>query len=170
MPAPKPKDPLDDPIARFVNEVNAYLAMKRDVAPPPKHDTGNPWDDLQRNWDELKRHIRRCYEALVGAAPEITERVQAIISVGNEIKALTDDPYILNPVEGVVARAVDEHNEMGNVMTRMASATSFPAVMSLFAELLGFGGRTVVRRNEVNDMLNDLTAYYLLRPEPPASA
>ena len=170
MSAPLPKNPLDDPIARFVTAVNEFLAMKADVDPPPKHRTGNPWDDLQRNWEEFKRHIRRCHEALVGAQPEVAQRLENIISVGCEIKALTDDPNIVNPVDGVVMRATDERAEIGNIIPRMANATSFPTVMSLIGELLGLGTRTVTRRKEIATKLNDLTAYFLMRTPPRDSA
>jgi hypothetical protein len=167
---PQPKDPLDDPIARFVTAVNEFLALKRDVDPPPKHSTGNALQDLMQNWEEFKRHIRRCHEALVGAQPEVAERLEAIVSVGCEIKALTDDPNIVNPVDGVVIRAMDERAEIGNIIPSMANATSFPAVMSLIGELLGLGTRTINRRKEIANMLNDLTAYFLLRPPPRDSA
>ena len=83
MPAPQPKDPLDDPIARFVTAVNEFLAMKADVDPLPKQPrTQNPIEDLMRNWEEFKRHIRSCHEAMVGAQPEAEERLQTIVSVG----------------------------------------------------------------------------------------
>jgi hypothetical protein len=42
-----------------------------------------------------------------GAQPEVAQRWEAIVSVDNEIKALTDDPNIINPVYGVVIRAKD---------------------------------------------------------------
>lgn len=144
--------------------------MKRDVDPPPKHNTGNPIQDLMQNWEELKRHIQRCREVLVGAQPEVAQRLEQIISVGCEIKQLTDDPNIVNPVDAVVIRATDERAEIGNIIPRMASATSVATVMSLFGDLLGLGSRTVTRRKEIAKALNDLTAYFLLRPPPRDSA
>lgn len=170
MSAPLPKDPLDDLISRFVNAVNEFLAMNADVDPAPKHDTGNPLVDLMQNWEEFKRHIQRSREALVGSQPERQARLEVIVSVGNEIKAITDDPYIVNPVDGVVTRATDERAEFGNIIPTMAKATSFSTVMSLIGELFGFGTRTSARRKEIADLLNDLQAYYLLRPQPPESA
>ncbi|OSC26725.1 hypothetical protein B8W69_16115 [Mycobacterium vulneris] len=170
MPAPQPKDPLDDPIARFVTAVNEFIAMKRDVDPPSKHNTGNPIQDLMQNWQEFKRHIQRCREALVGAQPEVAQRLEQIISVGREIKALTDDPNIVNPVDAVVIRATDERAEIGNIIPRMANATSFATVMSLIGELFGLGTRTVTRRKEIAKALDDLTAYFLLRMPPRDSA
>lgn len=170
MSAPLPKDPLDDPVARFVTAVNEFLAMDANVDPAPKHNTGNPLQDLMQNWEEFKRHIQRSREALIGAQPERHERLEAIVSLGTEIKALTDDPFIVNPVNGVVIRATDERAEFGNIIPRMANATSFPTVMSLIGDLLGFGTRTIARRKEIADMLNDLTAYFLLRPPPRDSA
>ncbi|WP_131813716.1 hypothetical protein [Mycolicibacterium fortuitum] len=169
--APKPSDPLDDLIARFVTAVNEFLTTKAHVdPPPPKQNTGNPWDDLQRNWEEFKRHIRRCYEALVGAQPEVAQRLDVIVSLGCEIKALTDDPNITNPVDGVVVRATDERAEVGNIIPRMANATSFPTVMSLIGELLGLGTRTVARRKEIHAQLDALTAYYILGMPPQGPA
>jgi hypothetical protein len=158
--------PLDDPIARFDIAVNEFLSMRRNVDPPPKHDTGNPLQDLMQNWEEAKRHIQRCREALVGAQPEVTDRLEAIISVGNEIKALTDDPNIVKPVDGVVIRATDERAEIGNIIPSMARATSIPTVMSLLGELLGLGTRSVARRREILKLLTDLRAYFLLQPPP----
>src|SRR5260370_24673973 len=102
MSAPLPKDPLDDPIARFRAAVEEFLAMKADLDPPTKHNTGNPLQDLMQNWDEFKRHIQRSREALIGRQPEIAQRLESIISVGCEIKTLTDDPNIVNPVNAVV--------------------------------------------------------------------
>ncbi|WP_163731725.1 hypothetical protein [Mycobacterium gallinarum] len=171
MPAPNPQDPLDDPISRFVAAVNEFLAIKADVDPLPRQPrTQNPIDDLMRNWEEFKRHLRRCYEAMVGAQPEVAQRLEQIISVGNEIKALTDDPNIVSPVDGVVMRAIDERAEIGNFIPRLANATSFPTVMSMIGELAGVGKRTVTRRKEIAAKLNDLTAYFLLRPPPRESA
>ncbi|MEZ0362327.1 hypothetical protein ACAG26_01290 [Mycobacterium sp. pUA109] len=170
MNAPLPKDPLDDPISRFVTAVNEFLALNADVDPAPKHNTGNPLQDLMQNWEELKRHIQRAREALIGTQDERRERLETIVSVGTEIKALTDDPYIVNPVDGVVTRATDERAEFGNIIPSMAKATSIPTVLSLLGELLGFGTRTITRRKEIADLLNDLTAYFLLRPPPRDSA
>jgi hypothetical protein len=90
--------------------------------------------------------------------------------VGREIKALTDDPNIVNPVNGVVTRATDERSEVGSIIPRIGNATSFPTVMSLIAELLGFGTRSATRRKEIADLLNDLTAYFLMKPPPRESA
>ena len=42
-----------------------------------------------RNWEEAKQRIHRCREALVG----------------NEIRALTDNPNIVHPVNGDPGRA-----------------------------------------------------------------
>jgi hypothetical protein len=170
MSAPLPIDPLDEPITEFVTAVNGFLAMKADVDPPLKHNTGNPVQDLQQNWEEIKRHIRRCHEALVGVQPEVAQRLDAIVLVGSEINALTDDPNIVNPVNAVVMRATDERAEVGNIIPRMANATSFPTVMSLLGELLGLGTRTITRRKEIASSLDALTAYYLLRMPPRDSA
>ena len=170
MSAPLPKDPLDDPITRFVTAVNEFLAMKADVDPPPKHNTGNPIDDLMRNWEEFKRHLQRCREALLGAEPEVAQRLESIISVGNEIKALTDDPNITAPVDSVVMRAIDERADIGNIITRLANATSLPTVLSMIVDLAGFGKSSLTRRREIVVMLNNLTAYFLLRPPPRDSA
>lgn len=170
MSAPLPKDPLDEPIARFVTAVNEFLAMKADVDPPPKHRTGNPLEDLQQNWAEFKRHLGRCHEALVGAQPEVAERLEAIVSVGCEIKALTDDPNIVTPVNDLVRMATEERAEIGNIIPRIGNATSFPTVMALIGELLGLGSRSVTRRQEIARRLNDLTAYFLMRTPPRDSA
>jgi hypothetical protein len=170
MAIPLPKDPLDDLVARFVSATNEFLALNADVDPAPRHDTGNPLLDLMHNWDEFKRHIQRSREALIGAEPERRARLDVIVDVGCEIKALTEDYHITNPVDGVVMRATDERAEFGNIIPVMAKATSFSAVMSLIGELLGFGTRTIARRKEIADLLNDLQAYYLLRPHPPESA
>jgi hypothetical protein len=171
MSIPLPKDPLDDPIARFVTAVNEFLAIKATgVDPPQQIKTGNFMHDLTQNWEEFKRHLGRCHTALVGAQPEVAQRLEAIISVGREIKALTDDPNIVNPVNGVVTRATDERAEVGSIIPRIGNATSFPTVMSLIAELLGFGTRSATRRKEIADLLNDLTAYFLMKPPPRESA
>jgi hypothetical protein len=171
VPQPQRKDPLDEPIARFVAAVNEFLAMKADVDPlPTQPRIDNPLQDLMRNWEEFKRHLGRCHTALVGAQPEVAQRLEKIISVGNEIKSLTDDPNIVNPVNGVVMRAMDERAEMGNIIPRIANATSIPTVMSLIGELLGLGTRTITRRKEIAGMLNDLTAYFLMRPPARESA
>lgn len=170
MPNPQPKDPLDDLVANFVNATNQFLALNADVNPSPKHDTGNPLQDLMQNWDEFKKHIQRSREALVGAQPERRGRLEAIVSIGSKIKSHTDDEFIVNPVDGVVTRATDELAEFGNIIPLMAKATSISTVVSLIGELLGFGTRTIARRKEIADLLNDLQAYYLMRPQPPESA
>lgn len=171
MPTPRPIDPLDDPIYRFVAAVNAYLAVTANVDPPAKiSGSQNPLEHIQRNWDEFKRHIQRSREALLGMQDERREHLETIVSIGVEIKALTDDPCIVNPVDGVVVRATDERAELGNIIPHMANATSVPTVMSLIGELFGFGTRALARRREITKMLDDLTAYFLLRPPPRQSA
>lgn len=171
MAQPPPIDPLDEPISQFVVKVNEFLAIKAKVDPPPKKDgTGNFLQDLVQNWEEIKRHIRRSYEATVGVQPEVAQKLDDILSLGNRIKALTDDPFVVNPVDGVVIRVTEERTEIGNIIPTMANATSIPTVMSLMGELLGFGTRTVARRKEITELLTDLTAYYLLRLPPRESA
>lgn len=171
MPAPRPIDPLDDPISRFCTAVNAFLAMSVDVDPPVKiSGSQNPFEHIQRNWEEFKRHIQRSREALIGVQDERLERLEAILSVANEIKALTGDPYIVSPVDGVAMRATDERAEFGNIIPAMSSATSVPTVLALIGELLGFGTRTIARRQEIAKLLNDLTAYYLMKSPPRDSA
>lgn len=169
MSAPLPKDPLDDPIARFVTAVNEFLTIKSvEVDPPQQIKTGNFMHDLTQNWEEFKRHLGRCHTALVGAQPEVAQRLEAIISVGNEIKSLTDEVDIVNPVNGVVTRVTDERAEIGSIIPRIGDATSFSTIMSLIGELLGFGNRSVERRKEITKLLNDLTVFFLLRPPPAA--
>lgn len=171
MPQPRPIDPLDDLIARFVTATNEFLAMKANVDPPEQITrTQNPIEDIMRGWEELKRHLQRCRVAMLGAEPEVAQRLENMIKVGNEIKSLTDDHHITNPVDGVVMRAIDERAVIGNVIQRLGNATSFPTVMSTFVDLAGFGKDSAARRKEIAKLLDDLQAYYLLRPEPPASA
>jgi len=75
--------------------------------------------------EEFKRHLGRCHTHSSGPA-EVAQRLEAIISVGCEIKALTHDPNIVNPVNGVVTRATDERAEVGSIIPRIGNATSFP--------------------------------------------
>ncbi|BBX06404.1 hypothetical protein [Mycolicibacterium aichiense] len=152
-------DPLDDLIPRFIAEAVEFLAMKADVDPPPKIDTGNPVLDFMQNWEEVKRHIHRCGQALAGRQPEVAQRLDNIISLGNAIKKLTDDPNILNPVDGVVMRMIDERAEYGKIIPQMANATSISTVISLIGELLGFGNRTIARRKEIAEMLEAMRMY-----------
>lgn len=171
MPAPQPKDPLDDPIARFVTAVNDFLVIRADVGPPPTRSrTQNPIDDLMRNWEALKAHLRKCHAALVGAEPEVDERLQRIVSVGNEILDLTDDVLITTPVQDLVRMASEERNEIRNVIARLGDATSVPTVLALVGELVGVSSRTKERHLQIARTLDALTAYFLIRMPPQDSA
>lgn len=170
MSAPLPKDRLDEPVAQFVAAVKHFLDKEKvEVEPPIQVRTQNPIENLVRNWEEIKRHIRRVHQALVGAEPEGKGRLQAIVSRGSVVIGLTDDPYIVGPVEGLVRMATEEQAEIGNFIERLGRATSLATVLQLFAEAAGFGSRTADRRQAISTALNDLTAYYLLMP-PPDSA
>jgi hypothetical protein len=168
MSAPLPKEPLDEPIMRFVTAVKEFLAIKpADVDPPTQTaKTQNPLDDLKRSWEEGKRHLRRCHEALVGAEPEVDERLQRIVSVGSEVISLTDDPHIVGPVESLVRLASEERVDVGNIISRFGQATSVLTVLTLLAESLGFRTRSATRGKEIATTLDALTAYYLLEMPP----
>ena len=168
MSAPLPKDPLDEPITRFVTVVNEFLAVKAaDIDPPePQTKTQNPIEDIKRSWEELKRQLRKCHEVLVGAEPEVDERLQTIVSVGSEVIALTDDTHIVGPVENLVRMATEQRVDIKNAATRLGEATSVLTVLAVFADLAGIGKRAATRKEEIATALDDLTAYYLLQMPP----
>lgn len=172
MSAPLPKDPLDDLIAEFVTAVNEFLAFKAaDVDPPmPPTKTQNPIEDIKRSWEELKRQLRKCHEVLVGAEPEVDERLQKIVSVGSEVIALTDDRHIVCPIEDLVRMATEQRVDIKNAAKRLGDATSILTVLALLGELAGFGQRAVSRKKEIATTLDALTAYYLLQMPPRDSA
>jgi hypothetical protein len=167
----QPKDPLDDPITRFVNAVNEFLDFKvEDIAPTKPASTGDPVEDIKRGWDEVKRLLRKGYDKLVGARPEVDGMLERIVSTGSEILGMTDDEHIVVPVQNAVRLASDERIEIERMTTWMGKATSIGGVTALMLELLGFGNRSKPRREQIANELNDLTAYYLMRTPPPKSA
>lgn len=173
MPVPQPVDPLDDLITRFVASVNEFLfmALEADVEPPAEiASTGNPFVDISRGWEELKRLFGRIHEVLVGAEPEVDERLQAIIETGSDVTGMTEDPYIVGPVEDVVRLAEEHRVDIGNIIARLGNAKSLPAVIALFAELAGFKPRVAARLQEIRTQLEALTAYYILGMPPQGPA
>jgi hypothetical protein len=169
MSSPLPKDPLDEPITRFVTAVNEFLAIKAaDIDPPEQQaKTQNPIEDIKRSWEEFKRQLRKSHEVLVGAEPEVDERLQKIVSVGSEAVALTDDPHIVGPIENLVRMATEQRVDIKNAATRLGEATSFLNVLAVFGDLAGIGQRAATRKKEIATALDALTAYYLLRQMPP---
>lgn len=170
MSAPLPKDPLDEPIARFVAAVKHFLDKEKVEVESPKQVRIQNVLDVMLVWEELKRHLGRVHQALVGAEPEAKERLQTIVSLGSVVIGLTDDPHIVGPVEDLVRMASEEQAEIGNFIERLGKATSLPAVLQLLSEATGFGSRGVARRNEIATTLDALTAYYLLQMPPRDSA
>jgi hypothetical protein len=105
MPAPQPKDPLDDPIAEFVRAIDEFLSMNLDFdSPPPIQPAGpNPtWDDIKRVWEDSKRALRKAHGSFVGVQPEITERLEVVTVKGAVVLELTDDPHIVGPVNDLM--------------------------------------------------------------------
>lgn len=153
---------------RFVTAVNEFLTYK--VAdldpPPPPAKTQNPIEDIKRTWEEGKRHLRRCHTVMVGAEPEVDERLQRIISLGAEVVALTDDPHIVNPVETLVRLATELRADIGNIIARLGQATSIWTFLTLLGELVGFRTRAVERTENIAATRDSLTAYYLLQMPP----
>lgn len=173
MPAPQPFDPLDDLITRFVASVNEFLfmALEADVEPPAEvARSGNPFVDIPRGWEELKRLLGRIHEVLVGAEPEVDERLQAIIEAGSDVVGMTEDPYIVGPVEEVVRLAEEHRVDIGNIVVRLGNAQSLPTVIALLGELSGFRPRVAGRLQEIRTQLEALTAYYILGMPPQGPA
>ncbi|MGU3651207.1 hypothetical protein [Mycolicibacterium sp. A43C] len=157
-------DPLENAIHRFIIAVNEFISIKTDVSDPPKHTpTNNPLADIQRVWDDFKKQLRKSYEVAKGAEPEVAAKLETIIAVGNEVKALTDDPAVLNPVDKVVVSATDERAEIAAFIPRLGNATSFSSVMEMIGELFNLSSRTTTRRHDIAKATNDLTAYLMRR-------
>lgn len=177
MSTPLPKDPLDDPITRFVAAVNAFLEFKAaDLPGPLPEPPTKPQNlieaiaNLKQTWEEAKRHLRKIHVALVGAEPDVDERLQSIISVGAEVVALSDDRHIIGPVEDVVRMATEHRADIKSAVTRLGEATSLPTVLAVFKDLAGFGERGTARKKKIATALDSLTAYYLLQMPPEDSA
>ncbi len=175
MPTPQPVDPLDHLITRFVNAVNAFLfiALNEEIeSPEAPAPTGNPFADLQRGWEDSKRRLGRLHEVLVGAEPEVDERLQAIIETGSDVIEMTDDPLIVGPVEELVRLAEEHRVDIGNIITRLGNAkSSFLKMLALCGELIGHSPQVSARLQEIRTQLDALTAYYImgLPPHDPAS-
>jgi hypothetical protein len=167
MSAPRPKDPLDELITQFRAAVEHFLAKEEiRVEPPTLPSTQNPLVDIVRNWERIKRHFGRVHEAMVGAEPEARERLQKIVNLGSDALTLTDDPYIVGPVDALVRMAADEQTDIGSMVTRLGQTTSVPGFLALLAAAAGFAPRNEARRKAISAALDSLTAYYLLNMPP----
>lgn len=166
---PNPSHPLDDALTRFVAAVNDFLTINphAEIEPPAQLTrSGNAFLDIQQGWEELKRQLGRIHHVLVGAEPEVDERLQAIVMTGAEVIELTDDPFIIRPVEEII-RLVGEHRgDIGSIVTRFGNATSFWNVLALAGELFGLSPQMSARVQEIRAQLDRLTAYYILQMPP----
>lgn len=170
MPAPLPADPLDGLITYFVNAVNdfLYIALDEEIEPPEEPaPTGNPFADIQRGWGESKRRLGKFHEVLVGAEPVVDERLQAIIETGSDVVEMTEDPFIVGPVEELVRLAEEHRVTLGSIITRIGIAkSSFLKVLALWGELVGITPQVTARLQEMLIQRDALTSYYLMQMPP----
>lgn len=170
MPAPLPADPLDDLITYFVNAVNDFLyaALDEGIEPPENPaPTGNLLADLQRGWDESKKRLGKFHEVLVGAEPAVDERLQAIIETGSDVVAMTEDAFIVGPVEELVRLAAEHRVDIGNLIARLGNAkSSFLKMLVLWGELVGITPQVSARLQEMLIQRDALTSYYLMQMPP----
>jgi hypothetical protein len=173
MSAPLPNDPLDNPIAEFVQAIDEFLSMNLDFdTPPPIQPAGpNPtWADIQRVWEDCKHAIRKAHTSFVGVQPGITERLEVVGVKGAVVLDLTDDPHIVGPVNELVelmveVRGVIDH--MGSVLGKAASVFGF---IALVLEYAGLKDRIVPLSARIVAARDALIAYNLMRPRPPYPA
>ncbi|PVA74273.1 hypothetical protein [Mycobacteroides abscessus] len=174
MPAPQPKDPLDDPIAEFVQAIDDFLSVNLNFDTPPPIDRTGPnkttWADIQRAWEDLKRALRKAHASLVGVQPEVMERLEVVATTGATVLELTEDPCIVGPVNDLLALM----EEMRTVITRLEStlgkAASVLGVLALLFEAAGLKSRLDPLSSRIATARDNLIAYNLMRPHPPESA
>lgn len=155
-------DPLEDAILRFITAIDEFRCIQPDEVsdPPPRlTQTGNPFADIQRWWEDVKKHLHKAYEVIVGAEPEVAEKLDTIISVGTEVKALTDDPNVLDPVDDAVVAAMGERIEIGDILQRLGAANSLQTVGDLISELIGGKSRSNTRWQEIARAVDQLVTY-----------
>lgn len=164
MSAPLPDDPLDDLITQFVASVNRFLDredFKVDPPAPPRNIL-----DLLRIGETIKRQVGKMHQVWSGAEPEVKERLQSVISLGSAVIDLTDDRFIVGPVEALVRMASEEQVAIGSMIERMGGVSSFGDGMQLILELTGFTMQNDERRKAISAELDSLTAYYVLQLPP----
>lgn len=168
--SPHPKDPLDDPIAHFVRAVDEFLATNLDFEPPPQASNEGGLEALKRNWEELKRAIRKIHASIAGAQPEFTERLRLIAARGVVVLDLTDDPYIVNPVNDLMRMASELRADIDKLETILGKATSILGVVVMVLEMAGIKARITPLQSQIAAARDDLIAYNLMRTPPPESA
>lgn len=173
MPNPRPIDPdlLDHAFNKFVTAVKDYVSMEEvKVDPPDKRPkTGNPFDDIQKAWEDFKQWLARFHKVLVGTEREIDEHLKNIASSGAEVLELTDDQYITDDVKDLIRMASEERTDIGSIISRIGAAKDIPTVFSMFGELMGLAPGIADRRKKMGATMGSLVTYYHLRV-PPRSA
>lgn len=172
MNARLPKDPLDDPIAEFVQAVDEFLAMNLDFeAPAPiTSDPNGGWDEVKRIWEHTKQAVRKLHTSFVGVQPEVNERLEVVSAKGSVVLGLTDDPLITGPTNELMALASQvggEINKFGSVLAKAASVLGFFAMM---LELAGMKKRLEPLSARITAARDALIAYNLMRTRPPEPA
>jgi hypothetical protein len=173
MPAPQPKDPLDDPIAEFVRAVDEFLSMKLDFEPPQQIAPAGPdgsWEDVKRVWEEGKGAIRKAHASFVGVQPEITERLEVVAAKGSVVLELTDDPHIVGPVNDLMRLMSEVRAEINRLESTLGKAASVLGFVSLILEAVGLKTRLVPLSAQIVAARDALIAYNLMRTPPLDSA
>jgi hypothetical protein len=173
MTAPQPKDPLDDPIAEFVREIDQFLSMKLDFdTPPPIEPAGaNPtWADIQRVWEDAKRALRKAHASFLGVQPEVTERLEAVTVKGTVILGLTDDPHIVTPVNDLMELMAEVRAVITRLESTLGKAASLLGFVTLILEVVGLKARLVPLSARIVAARDNLVAYNLMRESPRDSA
>lgn len=173
MTAPSPKDPLDDPIAEFVQAVDGFLStnLDFDALPPNEHAGSNPtWADIQRKWEDTKRAMRKLHTSLVGVQPEVTERLEVVTVKGAVVLSLTDDPHIVGPVNELMELMGEVRAVVTKLESLVGKAASVLGFVVLILEVVGLKARLVPLSARIVAARDNLIAYNLLRQPPPESA
>lgn len=172
MPTPRPKDPLDDPIAEFVQAVDDFLSMNLDFdAPTPVASNPNGgWDEVKRVWEEVKRALRKAHVSIVGVQPEVTERLEVVTVKGAVVLELTKDPHIVGPVNDLMELMAEVRAVVNKLESLLGKAASVLGFVTLILEVVGLKARLEPLSARIVAARDNLIAYNLLRQPPPDSA
>lgn len=173
MNAPLPKDPLDEPIAEFVQATDRFLSMNLDFdSPPPIKPAGpNPtWADIQRVWEDAKRALRKAHASFVGVQPEVTERLEVVTAKGAVVLELTDDPNIVGPVNDLMGLMEEVRTVITKLESTLGKAESVLGFVTLILEVAGLKTRLVPLSARIRVARDSLIAYNIMRQPPRDSA
>lgn len=168
MNARLPKDPLDDPIAEFVQAVDSFLSMNLDLETPAPI-ASNPnggLDEVKRVWEEGKKALRRLHVSFTGVQPEVTERLDAISAKGSIVLSLTEDPHIIDPVNELMGLASEVRGLNDRLGSALGKAESVLGFVFLFLELAGIKTRLEPLSARIAAARDNLISYNLMRARP----